>query len=135
MTNDKIQMTNEIQMTNVKFSKQTYNLEDRTLQFSKECIDICKLVIKDVINVELVGQLVCASGSIGANYREANDSITKKDFYHRIGICRREAKESKYWLELLLHSNLKYIDKIKPLADEALQLAKIFAAIGNKNKK
>ena len=66
---------------------------------------------------------------MGANYREANDSTTKKDFYYRIGISRRESKESKYWLELLLHSNQKFSDKIEPLVDEVLQLARIFASI------
>ncbi|MDI6758809.1 MAG: four helix bundle protein [Candidatus Omnitrophota bacterium] len=76
--------------------------------------------------------LQCTS-SVGANYREANDSITKKDFYHRIGICRRESKESKYWLELLLHSNQKFSDKIEPLIDEALQLVRIFASIVKNN--
>lgn len=106
-----------------------YDLEDRTLKFAKECIDLCKLLIRDTINIELVGQLIRASGSVGANYREANDSITKKDFYHRIGICRRESKESKYWLELILHSNGKFSEKIELLIDEALQLARIFASI------
>jgi len=106
-----------------------YDLEDRTLRFSKGCIDLCKLLIRDTINIELVSQLIRASSSVGANYREANDSTTKKDFYHRIGICRREAKESKYWLELLLHSNQKFSDKMDPLIDEALQLARIFASI------
>jgi four helix bundle protein len=77
----------------------------------------------------LVSQLIRAAGSVGANYREANDSATKKDFFHRIGICRRESKESKYWLELLLHANQKFFEKIEPLIDEALQLARIFASI------
>jgi four helix bundle protein len=106
-----------------------YDLEDRTLKFAKECIALCKLLIRDTINIELIGQLIRASGSVGANYREANDSTTKKDFYHRIGICRREAKESKYWLELILHSNCKFSERIEPLTDEALQLARIFASI------
>jgi four helix bundle protein len=106
-----------------------YDLEERTLKFAKNCIDLCKLLIKDVINIELVGQFISASNSVGANYREANDSTTKKDFYHRIGICRREAKESKYWLELLLHANSRFSEKIEPLIDEALQLARIFASI------
>ena len=110
-------------------SAKEYDLEDRTLKFAKECIDLCKLFIRDVINIEFIGQLVRASGSVGANYREANDTITRKDFYHRIGICRREAKESKYWLELLLHANLKFSAKIEVLMDEALQLTKIFASI------
>ncbi len=111
-----------------------YDLEDRTLRFAKDCIDLCKLLMRDVINIELISQLTRASGSVGANYREANDSTTKKDFYHRIGICRREAKESKYWLELLLHSNQKFSDKIEPLIDEALQLARIFASIVKDSK-
>jgi four helix bundle protein len=110
-----------------------YDLEDRTLKFSKDCIDLCKLFTKDSINIELVSQLIRASSSVGANYREANDSTTKKDFYHRIGISRRESKESKYWLELLLHANLKHSYKIEPLIDEALQLARIFASIVKSN--
>ena len=85
--------------------------------------------MKDVINVKLIDQLIRASGSVGSNYREANDTTTKKDFYHRIGICRREAKESKYWLELILHANQKMSEKIESLVDEALQLARIFASI------
>ncbi len=111
-----------------------YDLEDRTLKFAKDCIDLCKLLVRDTINIELVSQLIRSSGSVGANYREANDSTTKKDFFHRIGICRREAKESKYWLELLSHSNQKFSDKIEPLSDEALQLARIFASIVENNK-
>ena len=110
-------------------SDKKYDLEDRTLKFAKDCIDLCKLLMRDVINIELISQLIRASGSVGANYREANDSTTKKDFYHRIGICRREAKESKYWLELLLHANQKFSNKIEPFVDEALQLARIFASI------
>lgn len=110
-----------------------YDLEDRTLKFAKDCIDSCKLLIRDTINIELVSQLIRASISVGANYREANDSTTKKDFFYRIGICRRESKESKYWLELLLHSNQKFSDKIEPPIDEALQLARIFASIAKDN--
>ena len=125
-------MTKEIQIT--KFKDKKYDLEDRTLEFSKNCIDLCKSLTKDTINIELIRQLIRASSSIGANYREANDTITKKDFYHRIGICRREAKESKYWLELLLHSNQKFSNQPKVLADEALQLARIFASISKKKK-
>lgn len=96
------------------------------------CGDLCKLM-KDTINIELVSQLIRTSGSVGANYREANDSTSKKDFYHRIGISRKEAKENKYRLELLLHSNPKFADKMKSLIDEALQLARIFASIAKGN--
>jgi len=111
-----------------------YDLEDRTLKFAKDCIDLCKTLAGDAVNRELISQFVRAASSVGANYREANDSISKKEFYHRINISRREAKESKYWLELLLHSNKKLTEKIEPLVDEALQLARIFASIAKGNK-
>ena len=109
--------------------RRTYDLENRTLEFAKGCIDLCKLMMKDTVNRELVGQLVRAAGSVGANYREANDARTKREFYHRIGICRKEAKESRYWLELLHHANTKCPDNVALLIDEALQLSKIFATI------
>ncbi len=113
-----------------------YDLEERTLKFSKYCIDLCKKVEKNIINNELIKQLIRSACSIGANYREANDTITKKDFLHKAGICRREAKESKYWLELILHANLKLNKEIEPLIDESLQLARIFASMTSiKNKK
>lgn len=133
MTNDKISMTKLIQMTNNKIQNKKFDLEDRTLKFSKDCIDLCRLFARDAINAELINQLVRAAGSVGANYREANDATTKKDFFYRIGVCRRESKECKYWLELLLHSNPKIPDKIEPLIDEALQLARIFASIARDN--
>lgn len=119
-------------MSNDKSPNTKYDLEDRTLKFAKDCIDLSKILVKDIINIEFIGQLIRASSSVGANYREANDTTTKKDFYHRIGISRREAKESKYWLELLSHANQKAPDKIEPLIDEALQLARIFSSIVKK---
>ena len=114
-------------------TKQKYDLEERTSIFAKNCIDLCKSLSRDSINSELISQLVKSGSSVGANYREANDALTKKDFYHKIGICRRESKESKYWLELILHTNKKQAEIITKLTDEAFQLAKIFAAIGKNN--
>ncbi|MFA5187865.1 MAG: four helix bundle protein [Patescibacteria group bacterium] len=111
-----------------------FDLEDRTLKFAKNCLDLCKQLQKDVISLELVKQFVRACCSVGANYREANDTITKKDFLHKIAICRRESKESKYWLELLLHTNPNFKLQIEPLIDESHQLARIFASIGAKKK-
>jgi len=116
-------------------SAKEYDLEDRTLKFAKECIDLCKLFIRDVINIEFIGQLVRASGSVGANYREANDTITRKDFYHRIGICRREAKESKYWLSLIdLNDGLACEKERKELLQESKELTNIFGAILRKSE-
>jgi four helix bundle protein len=110
-----------------------YDLEDRTLNFAKNCIDLCKALAQNRINTEIVSQLVKASSSIGANYREARNSMAKRDFFHRIGISSREAKEAKYWLELLLHSNTHLSARISPLIDEAFQLTKTFSSISKKN--
>ena len=72
------QMTNEYQITNKKNPKQKFDLEERTLTFSKNCINISKLLVMQVINIELIRQLIRSSTSVGANYREANEATTKK---------------------------------------------------------
>jgi four helix bundle protein len=86
-----------------------------------------------VINNELIGQLIDSSGSVGANYREANDALSKKDFRHRIKITRKEAKETHYWLELLIDANPEFKEKIDILLAEALELKKIFSSIADKS--
>ena len=88
---------------------------------------------QNVINNELIGQLIDSSGSVGANYREANDALSKKDFRHRIKITRKEAKETHYWLELLIDANPEFKEKIGILLIEALELKKIFSSIVDKS--
>ncbi len=73
-----------------------YDLEDRTLAFAKKIREFVKKLPKTIANIEDVGQLVRASGSVGSNYIEANESLGKKDFVMRIRICCKEAKESRY---------------------------------------
>jgi len=90
----------QIQMTKAEMSK-TYDLEDRTLAFAKSVRLFVKKLHKSVANIEDSKQLIRASGSIGPNYIEANESLSKKDFLMRIKICRKEAKESRYWLNLI----------------------------------
>ena len=75
-------------------SSKQYDLEERTLRFAKQVRDFVKRLKKTVSNVEDIKQLVRASGSVGANYIEANEALSKKDFIMRIKICRKEAKES-----------------------------------------
>ena len=87
-------------MTKNRNSK-PYNLEDRTLAFAKSVRALIKKLPKSIANAEDGKQLIRASGSVGANYIEANESLSKKDFRMRIKICRKEAKESRYWLRLL----------------------------------
>ncbi len=89
---------------------------------------------KDVINIKLIGQLINAAGSVGANYREANEALSKKDFLHRMKITRKECKESTYWLELLKEANQVFTDEINPFMKESQELRNIFTAIINKSK-
>lgn len=120
-------------MDEQKQHRRPFDLEQRTLSFAKEIIQLCKKLPQNVINREIVSQLVRSSGSIGANYREANDALSKRDFSHRIRIVRREAKETGYWLELLLEANPDFKANIDPLFDESVELKKIFSAIVNKS--
>jgi four helix bundle protein len=106
-----------------------YDLEDRTEKFAKDVIQLCKKLSKNTINIELVSQTVRASGSVGANYIEANESLSKKDFFNRIKICRKEAKESRYWLRLILSANPEIETETKPFIQEATELMNIFGAI------
>ena len=106
-----------------------FDLEERTEKFAKDVIQFCKKLQKNRINIELISQLLRAAGSVGANYIEANEAITKKDFYYRIKICRKESKESRYWLRLILSAN-NNIDREKDsLIQESTELMNIFGAI------
>ena len=110
-----------------------YDLEDRTLGFAKEVIRLVNKVSKTLPNVEIARQLVRSSGSVGANYIEANESLGEKDFAMRIKICRKEAKESRYWLQLL-ESTPDLSDSQAHLIQESTELMKIFGAILEKIK-
>jgi four helix bundle protein len=120
-------------MTNSPITRHKFDLEERTLAFAKNVIRLCKQLPQNVINNELIGQLIDSSGSVGANYREANDALSKKDFRHRIKITRKEAKETHYWLELLIDANPEFKEKIDILLAEALELKKIFSSIADKS--
>ena len=94
-----------------------------------------KTLPKTIANIEDGKQLVKASGSVGANYREANEALSKKDFVMRIKISRKEAKESAYWLRLIKETNqLKNSEDAQSLIQEANELKKIFSSILEKSK-
>ena len=114
-------------------SKQ-YDLEERTLEFGKRIIRLCKALSKNTINFKLIDQVVRSGTSMGANYREANETETKKDFKYRIRICRKEGKETIYWLNLIIEANPEFEERIRPLLQETTELVKIFAAILEKSK-
>lgn len=122
----------QISINNSQNSKR-FDLEERTLNFAKKVIDLIKKLPKNTVNFEMSNQVIRSGGSIGANYREANDSLGKKDFFMRIRICRKEAKETKYWLELLLHNNPELKEPIEPLMQESSELVKIFSTILTKS--
>ena len=120
-------------MLNTQNAKK-YDLEDRTLEFGKRIIHLVKDLPKNTINFNLCDQIVRSGTSMGANYREANETETKKDFCFRIRICRKEGKETIYWLKLIEEANPELKDKIAPLLQEPTELVKIFAAILEKSK-
>lgn len=111
-----------------------YDLEDRTLEFGKRVIRMCKELPKNTINFTLMNQIMRSGTSMGANYREANETETKKDFSFRMRICRKEGKETVYWLNLIIEANPDLESKIKPLIEETTELIKIFASIIEKSK-
>src|SRR5512139_1191660 len=78
-----------------------YDLEDRTFQFAKQVIGFVNKLPKTIASIEISKQVVRSAGSVGANYIEANEAVSRKDFVLRIKICRKEAKETRYWLMLL----------------------------------
>ena len=120
-------------MTEIRSSKQ-YDLEERTFSFAKDAIAFVGKVRKTLANIEIVKQLVRASGSVGANYIEANEALSRKDFVMRIKICRKEAKESRYWLRLVEVDNKAGEEQRRVLLQEATELMKIFGAILEKSK-
>ncbi len=119
-------------MTKNQNSKQ-YDLEERTLSFTQKVIDYCNKLPKTLVNIEIIKQLIRSSGSIGANYIEANESLSKKDFIMRVKICRKEAKETRYWLTLSKSETSKESNQ-QSLIKEVNELMKIFGAILEKCK-
>ncbi len=122
-------------MTNSSNNKPVYDLEERTYLFAKNVRQEMKKVKKYFFNEDDIRQLIRSSGSVGANYIEANESFSKKDFVHRIKICRKEAKESAYWLRLINDSTYENNNEdLKILYQEAVELKKIFSSIIEKSK-
>jgi len=119
------------QITNSKQNK--YNLEERTFNFTKRVNRYVNKLPKTISNLENGKQLVKAAGSVGANYIEANEALSKKDFKLRIKISKKESKESRYWLRLIepLEKELKGQEA---LIKEATELMKIFGSILEKSK-
>ncbi|MDD4294083.1 MAG: four helix bundle protein [Candidatus Omnitrophica bacterium] len=122
----------KLKMKKIQDSK-PYNFGERTKKFAKRVRDYIKAIPKTLSNIEYAKQVIRSSGSVGANYIEAEESLSKKDFIMRIKISRKEAKESKYWIELI-EPIQDYIKEKEFLMKEATELTKIFGAIVENSK-
>lgn len=111
-----------------------FDLEERTFEFAKRTRAFVKTLAKTIGNVEDARQVIRSSGSVGANYIEANEALSKKDFVMRIKICRKEAKESRYWLRLIETLEAAAASERESLLQEAHELMNIFGSIVRKNE-
>ena len=118
-------MSNQAQNPNAK----KYNLEERTAKFGEDLIDFLKTLPKEPVNSPLISQAIRAGTSIGANYMEADGAESKKDFHHKIAICKKEAKETKHWLRMIARANPARKDNCRKLWLEAQELTLIFSSI------
>jgi four helix bundle protein len=112
--------------------KGRFDLEERTALFGEVIVKFAKKILINPVTAELIGQLVRAGTSIGSNYCEADDGESKKDFRHKIGICRKESKETKYWLRMIGTAEPTLCDEARVLWQEAKELNLIFGAIRRK---
>ncbi len=120
-------------MTNINKNKK-WDLEERTAKFGENVILFCKKVPRNPITIPLITQLVKAGTSVGANYCEADDAESKKDFKHKIGIVKKESRESKHFIRMIVVAVPKLIEDGKPLWQEAKELNLIFNSIYKKVK-
>ena len=116
----------------IQNSKPKYDLEDRTARFGENIIDFAKSIKPDYINRSNIIQLIKSSTSIGANYMEANGAESKKDFLHKIGICKKESKESMHFLRMVAKSNPEVASEARHFWSEARELTLIFGSITKK---
>ena len=109
--------------------KPNYDLEERTAKFGEEIIAFAKKIPINDITRSLVDQIVRSGTSVGANYCEADDASTKKEFRQKIGYCRKESRETKHWLRMIVKAEPEFREEAKPLWQEAKELHLIFVAI------
>jgi len=127
MTNDKVQK--------YTIKKRKFDLEERTAKFGEQIIDFAKKIPQNPITIPLVNQLVRAGTSVGSNYCEADCAETKKDFEHKLGICKKESKETKHWLRMVVKAVPELRSEARLLWKEANELNLIFSSIVNKSRR
>lgn len=130
---NKIQNTKPETLSNHESqNSKPYNLGSRTTKFTKRVVAYVNELQKSVAHIEIGKQLIRAAGSVGANYIEAEEALSRKDFIMRIKISRKEAKEARYWLDI---TEPKDTQEKEALMQEATELTKIFGSIVEKSKK
>lgn len=112
-----------------------YDLEERTAKFAEHIIIFCKKIPKDTITIPIITQIIKSGSSQAANYYEATEAESKKDFYHKIGIAQKEIKETKLWLRLIAQAHEQTKEESRKLWKEAHELNLIFASIRRNRKK
>ncbi|MBI4142522.1 four helix bundle protein [Candidatus Uhrbacteria bacterium] len=122
-------MTNQIQNPKVQLAQRRFDLEERTAAFGSAIIAFAKRIPETTVTRPIITQLVRAGTSVGANYCEADNAESRKDFIHKIGICKKEAKETKYWLHMISVATPAHAEEARRLWCEAKELNLIFSAI------
>jgi four helix bundle protein len=125
MSNFKAQSSNQKSSSNGK----VYDLEERTARFGEDIIVFARTVLKDEITRPQISQLVRSSTSIGANYMEADGAESKRDFMHKLAICKKESKETKHWLRMIAKADSSKNEECKKYWIEAKELTLIFSSI------
>ena len=125
MGNQNEESIKNLQMKNAK--EIVFDLEERTAKFGENVIEFVRKIPRDTITKPLVSQLIRSATSIGANYCEADDAVSKKDFRNKIGLCRKESRETKHWLRMIAKVDEKIKNDAKKLWQEAKELNLIFS--------
>ena len=120
-------------MSNSKCQK--FDLEERTAKFGEDVIEFAKKIMRTTTTSPLITQLVRAGTSVGANYCEADCAESKKDFEHKLGICKKESKEIKHWFRMIAKAVPELKDEARKYWKEANELNLIFSSIINKSRK
>ena len=113
----------------IKEPKANFDLEERTAKFGEAIIEFTKQISRNPINNPLISQIVRSGTSVGANYCEANNAQTKKEFVHKISICKKEARETQHWLRMIIKADPQLKTSIQTLWQEVQELVLIFSAI------
>lgn len=128
-------MTKSHSISNITKTKQQFDLEERMTNFSEAIIDFSKTLPETTIGRPLIVQLIKSATSVSANYCEADEASSRRDFANKISIANKEAKETKHWLRLIAHTFSEHKPEARKLWQEAQELNLILAAIVRSTRK